>query len=337
MTDHKIFELGDVDLQCGLRLRGARLAYQTYGELNPRRDNVIVFPTFFGSQHPANEPMIGPGMALDPARYFIIIPNLFGNGLSSSPSNTPPPYGRARFPTVTYYDNIQFQHRLVTEGLGIERIALVCGFSMGAQQSFHWGALYPDMVERIAPWCGSARTARHNFVFLEGVKAALRADAAWQDGWYERQPERGLRAMARVYAGWAPSQAFYRERVYLDLGHSSMEDYLITAWEGRYLQQDANNILAMVATWQAGDISDNPLYQGDLKQALGAIKAKAFVMPSETDQYFPPEDNRIEVSMMPNAELRVIPTIWGHTGGGPGRNPVDTAFIDTQLKELLAS
>ena len=337
MTDHKIFELGDVDLQCGLRLRGARLAYQTYGELNAARDNVIVFPTFFGSQHPSNEPMIGPGMALDPTRYFIIIPNLFGNGLSSSPSNTPSPYGRARFPRVTYYDNIGFQHRLVTEEFGIERIALVCGFSMGAQQSFHWGALYPDMVERIAPWCGSARTARHNFVFLEGVKAALCADEAWKGGWYDEQPEKGLRAMARVYAGWAPSQAFYREMVYLDLGHSSLEDYLITSWEGRYLQQDANNILAMVATWQAGDISDNPLYGGDFKKALGSIKARAFVMPSETDQYFPPEDNRIEVSMMPNAELRVIPTIWGHTGGGPGRNPVDTEFIDQALKELLGS
>ena len=336
MSDYRIFELGDVDLQCGLRLRGAQLAYQTYGELNAARDNVIVFPTFFGSQHPANEPMLGPGMALDPARYFIIIPNLLGNGLSSSPSNTPPPYGKARFPKVTYYDNIRFQHRLVTEQFGIERIALVCGFSMGAQQAFHWGALYPDMVERIAPWCGSARTARHNFVFLEGVKAALCADAAFRGGWYDAPPEQGLRAMARVYAGWAPSPAFYRERVYLDLGHSSLEDYLITAWEGRYLQQDANNILAMVATWQAGDISDNPLYGGDFAQALGAIKARAFVMPSETDQYFPPEDNRIEVSMMPNAELRVIPTIWGHTGGGPGRNPADTAFIDRQLQELLA-
>ena len=282
---------------------------------------MIVFPTFFGSQHPSNEPMIGPGMALDPTRYFIIIPNLFGNGLSSSPSNTPSPYGKARFPRVTYYDNIGFQRRLVTEEFGIERIALVCGFSMGAQQSFHWGALCPDLVERIAPWCGSARTSRHNFVFLEGVKAALCADAAFRGGWYDAPPEQGLRAMARVYAGWAPSQAFYREQVYLDLGHSSLEDYLITSWEGRYLQNDANNILAMVATWQAGDISDNPLYGGDFEKALGSIKARAFVMPSETDQYFPPEDNRIEVSMMPNAELRVIPTIWGHTGGGRGAIP----------------
>ena len=106
MTDYDVFQLGDVDLQCGLRLRNAWLAYKTYGELNARRDNVVVFPTYFGSQHPANEPMIGPGMALDPSRHFIVVPNLFGNGLSPSPSNMPPPYDRARFPVVTYYDNV---------------------------------------------------------------------------------------------------------------------------------------------------------------------------------------------------------------------------------------
>ena len=337
MSGHQVFELGDIDVQSGLRIRGARLAYKTYGELNAARDNVIVFPTFFGSQHPANEPMIGPGMALDPGRYFIIVPNLFGNGLSSSPSNTPPPYDRARFPGMTYYDNIMCQHRLVTEEFGVERVALVCGFSMGAQQSFHWGALFPDMVERIAPWCGSAKTSRHNFVFLEGVKAALCSDEAWNGGWYDRRPAKGLRAMARVYAGWAPSQAFYREQVYLDIGFSSLEDYLVSAWEGRYLQLDANDILAMVHTWQRGDISDNPIYEGDFVKALGSIKAKATVMPSRTDQYFPPEDNEIEVGHMSNAELRVIPSIWGHLAGGPGRNPEDTRFINQNLKDLLAS
>lgn len=337
MSGHQVFELGDIDVQSGLRIRGARLAYKTYGELNAARDNVIVFPTFFGSQHPANEPMIGPGMALDPGRYFIIVPNLFGNGLSSSPSNTPPPYDRARFPGMTYYDNIMCQHRLVTEEFGVERVALVCGFSMGAQQSFHWGALFPDMVERIAPWCGSAKTSRHNFVFLEGVKAALCSDEAWNGGWYDRRPAKGLRAMARVYAGWAPSQAFYREQVYLDIGFSSLEDYLVSAWEGRYLQLDANDILAMVHTWQRGDISDNPIYEGDFVKALGSIKAKAMVMPSRTDQYFPPEDNEIEVGHMSNAELRVIPSIWGHLAGGPGRNPEDTRFIDQNLKDLLAA
>src|SRR5918911_2077979 len=119
MADYKIFELGNVVLQSGLTLRNAQLAYKTYGTLNSRKDNAIVYPTFYGGQHAQNEPMIGSGMALDPARYFIIIPNMFGNGLSSSPSNTPSPYDRARFPRVTAYDNVQAQHRLASEKFGI--------------------------------------------------------------------------------------------------------------------------------------------------------------------------------------------------------------------------
>ena len=106
MTDYQIFELGNLRLQGGATLRGAWIAYKTYGTLNAAKDNVIVFPTFFGGQHYANEAIIGPGQALDPERYFIIVPNMMGNGLSSSPSNTPMPYDRARFPWVSLYDNV---------------------------------------------------------------------------------------------------------------------------------------------------------------------------------------------------------------------------------------
>ncbi len=336
MADYEIFDLGNLALRSGATLRGARLAYKTYGRLNAARDNVIVFPTFFGGQHYQNEAIIGPGQALDPERYFIIVPNMMGNGLSSSPSNTPMPYDRARFPPVSLYDNVAAQHRLVTEALGVEGIALVAGWSMGAQQAYQWGALYPALVERIAPICGSARTSRHNFVFLEGVKAALTADDAWAGGWYEKPPYKGLRAMGRVYAGWAVSQAFYREEVYLGIGYSSLEDYLVAFWEGRRLGADANDLLAMIDTWQRADISANPRYNGDFAQALGAIAARAMVMPGRTDLYFPPEDNEIEVAMMPNAELRPIESIWGHLAGGPGFNPPDAAFVDAALRELLA-
>ena len=336
MPDFETFELGNIVLQSGATLRGAKLAFKTFGQLNAAKDNVIVYPTFYGGQHYQNEAIIVEGRALDPSKYFIIIPNMLGNGLSSSPSNTPPPYDKSSFPGVTSYDNIIAQHRLVTERFGIEKIALVTGFSMGAQQTFHWGALFPDMVERIMPICGSAKTSHHNFVFLEGVKAAIITDAAWMEGWYDKQPTKGLRAMGRVYAGWAVSQAFYREEVYLDIGYSSLEDYLVEFWEGRRVEGDANDFLAMLWTWQNGDISANPLYDGDFHKALGAIKAKAIVMPCRTDLYFPPEDNANEVSHMPNAEFRPIESIWGHLAGGPGWNPPDAKFVDDALRELLA-
>lgn len=338
-VDYKLYDLGDFRLQRGATLRGAKLAYKTFGTLSPAKDNAIVYPTWYSGQHPDNEWLIGKGMALDPDKYFIIIPNMLGNGLSSSPSNTPEPYNASRFPQITAYDNVRAQHQLVTEHFGITRLPLVTGWSMGALQTFHWGAMYPDMVERIAPFCGSAKCSRHNFVFLEGVKAALTADSAFNNGWYgDKKPEKGLRAMARVYAGWGFSQAFYRQELDLKaLGYSSLEDFLVAFWEGFFLPKDANNLLTMLWTWQNGDISDNELYNGDFRKALGAIKAKAYVMPGRTDLYFPPEDSEFEVTHMPNAKLIVFESVWGHFAGGPGTSPVDVKFLDEKLKELLNS
>jgi homoserine O-acetyltransferase len=98
---------------------------------------------------------------------------------------------------------------------------------------------------------------------------------------------------------------------------------LVAFWEGFFLPKDANNLLAMLWTWQNGDISDNDIFKGDLKAALAAITAKAYVMLGQTDLYFPPEDSEFEVEHMPNAELIPFPSIWGHFSGGPGVSPAD--------------
>lgn len=333
--DFEIFSLGNIKLQLGETLPNAQIAYKTYGKLNSDKSNVIVYPTWYSGFIGDNEWLIGKGMALDPEKYFIIIVCALGNGQSSSPSNTPEPYNKSRFPNITLYDNITLQHRLITEHFGIKKIKLVVGWSMGAQQTYQWGSLYPDMVERIAPFCGSAKTAPHNFVFLEGVKAALTADDAWKDGWYDKNPTKGLRSLARVYAGWGFSQPFYKQELWRQMGFNSLEDFLVGFWEKFFLLRDANNLLAMLWSWQYADISANQIFNGDLKKALGAIKAKAFVMPGEMDLYFPVADNAWEVEQMPNAELRVIPGVWGHFAGD-GLNQVDTKWIDDNLKELLA-
>jgi homoserine O-acetyltransferase/O-succinyltransferase len=337
VQDYETFDLGDVVLQGGATLRDAKLAYKTYGELNADKTNAIVYPTWYSGRHWDNEWLIGEGMALDPAKYFIIVPNMLGNGLSSSPSNTPPPYDKARFPNVTFYDQVQTQHKLVTEKFGIETLALVTGWSMGAGQTYQWAVSFPEMVQRACPFCGSSKTSEHNIVFLEGVKAALTADDAFKGGWYDEKPVKGLRAAARVYAGWGFSQAFYWDRVYTEMGYSDLEDFLVAFWEGFFLdRRDPNNLLTMLWTWQKGDIGATPGFDGDHVKALKAIKAKTIALPAQKDLYFPPEDEEYAVSHMSNAELRVIPGVWGHFAGG-GANPVDIKYIDDVLKELLAS
>ena len=335
--DYKFYQLSDLVLQCGMTLKNAFLAYKTYGELNKAKDNAIVYPTWFSGQHYENEWLIGPGKALDPAKYFIIVPNMLGNGLSSSPSNTPEPFNAARFPRITAYDNVMAQKRVV-DSFGIKKIRLVTGWSMGANQTYHWAALFPDMVQNILPFQGAAKCSPHNFVFLEGAKAALQADHDYKEGWYgSAPPKKGLRAFGRVYAGWGFSQAFYREKLFQSsMGYASLEDFLIGFWENLFLSRDPNNLLSMLWTWQNSDISNNEIFKGNFQKALSAIKARAIVMPARTDLYFPPEDNVIEVSHMPNAELRIVETIWGHFAGGPCLCQEDFNVLDGALRELLA-
>jgi homoserine O-acetyltransferase/O-succinyltransferase len=334
---YDVHEIPDFPLECGVTLRPARVAYQTYGTLAEDRSNAIVYPTWYSGRHWDNEWLIGEGMALDPERWFIIVPNMLGNGLSSSPSNTPPPHDRARFPRISVRDNVESQYRLVTEVFGIETLPLVLGWSMGAGQTYQWAVSHPDMVQRMLPFCGSSRTSPHNRVFLEGVKAALTADAAFAGGWYrpDALPVTGLRAAARVYAGWGFSQAFYWDEVWREMGHTSLEDFLVGFWEGFFLDdRDPNNLLTMLDTWWNGDVGRTPGF-GSTEEALASITARCLVLPAEKDLYFPPEDEQWAVGHIPSAELRVIPGVWGHFAGG-GANPMDTAYIDAAVRDLLA-
>ncbi|WP_054955219.1 alpha/beta fold hydrolase [Paenibacillus dakarensis] len=333
--DYEIFDLGNVTLQSGTTLPSAFLAYKTYGRLNENKDNVIVYPTAFGDTHVQNEWLIGNGVALDPQKYFIIVPNLLGNGISSSPTNTPAPFDRANFPQVTIYDNVKFQHRLVTEKFGIQKIALVVGWSMGGLQAFQWGASYPDMVERIAPFMGIAKPWPHTFVVLDSMKAALLAAVGFDSSKLDQLTSTDMRAVGRVYAGWSVSAAFYREEIYRKMGIDSLAAFMAGVWEDSFMQMDPHNVLAMLWTGQHADISANSTYNGDFDKALKSIKALACVMPGSTDLFCSAKDSEYEAKLMPNAVLKPVESIWGHFAGR-GINRADNQFIDDNLKHLLA-
>ncbi|MFI5014101.1 MAG: alpha/beta fold hydrolase [Hyphomicrobiales bacterium] len=137
------FWLGDFAVEKGGAIRGAKLVWQSHGALNAGRDNLILYPSAYGAQHADMTWLIGRDGILDPTRWFILVVNMFSNGLSSSAADTPD-YPRL----VTVADNVRAQHRLVAEHFGVERLAAVYGFSMGAMQAYHWAALFPAMVER---------------------------------------------------------------------------------------------------------------------------------------------------------------------------------------------
>jgi homoserine O-acetyltransferase len=337
-TQQGVYDSGNLTLQSGARIPAARLSWKAHGTLNAARDNVIVYPTSYGAQHPDLEWLIGPDSILDPTRWFIVIPDMFGNGLSSSPADTPD------YPTlVTIHDNVQLQRRALANLFGIDRLACVYGWSMGALQAYHWAALFPDAVERAVINCGVARTAVHNQVFLRSLMATLEAAPEHVgNGRFSAEPRAAKRAFARVYAGWALSQDFYRAGLHLasgpnpNLGAPDLETFLKTDWEDRFGTRPAANQYAQLRTWDAADISANDLYDGDLTAALRAIKARVLLMPGDTDLYFRTADNAAELPFLANAVLRPIPSIWGHRAGNPVANPADMLFIQTEVRAWLA-
>jgi homoserine O-acetyltransferase len=273
---------------------------------------------------------------LDPERYFHHYPDQLGNGLSSSPSNLAEPFGGGRNPVFTHWDNVHAQERLLRETFGVTKLALVYGWSMGGQQALHWGAIFPDRVGSICAVCTSARTSPHNKVFLEGIRATLTADGAWRDG---RFIERPVRSLPRVRAGL---RRLGHEPGLLSgkaLGDRSASRHsrtiLCGAGKGTSCDGRAEDLLSMIETWYQSDISDNPIYGGNIEAALGAITARSIIMPSTTDLYFTLADGEAETRLMPHAELRPINSIWGHRAGNPVQCPEDEAALRQAARDLL--
>ncbi|HEU5421812.1 MAG TPA: alpha/beta fold hydrolase [Streptosporangiaceae bacterium] len=327
-----VLELGDLPAERGGVIRDARLAWQAHGTLSAAGDNAIVYPCSYTADHDELAWLIGPDKVLDPDRWFIVIPDMFSNGCSSGAADTPD------FPAVvTMADNVRAQHRLLTQELGVTRVAASYGFSMGAGQAYHWAALFPELVERAIVVCGSARTSPHNKVFLSGLLRTLEAAPEYLgNGQFSAEPAAALRAFAHIYAGWGLSQDFYRERLFeTALGAADLESFLRTDWEDSFAENRAANLYAQAVTWQQADISANDRYGGDLALALSSIQARVLLMPSSTDLYFRVADNEADLPYLRHGELAVIDSIWGHRAGSPEGIPADLEFLTTRVRAWL--
>lgn len=317
----------DLPLASGETLTGAKLVYAIWGKLNAARDNLVLYPTRFGGTHEQNAFLIGPGRALDPDRYCIIVPNMLGNGVSSSPSDLSPASRVTTFPAITHADNIALQARMLEAHFDAPPIQLAVGWSMGAQQACRWAVTEPDRIGRLLMVCGTARTTPHNRVFLESLLAALEADPRFGS---DEPPLGGLRAVGRIYAGWAYSQPWLKRELFRESGYTSLYDWLTRYWDALFMARDAGNLTTMIKTWIANDVADG----GDLASVLGRIKAKTMVMTATTDLYFTPADCRSEAALIPGATYDDIETDWGHMCGS-GQSPADTDIIDAAIRALL--
>lgn len=337
---HGPFELinvGDLALEEGGVIPNCRLAVATHGTLNAAKDNAILIPTWYsGTSKIMEQVYIGPSRALDPGKYFIVVVNQIGNGLSTSPHNTAGEQAGPRFPKVRIGDDVRAQHKLLTEWFGIQTLALVVGGSMGAQQAYEWAVRYPKMVRRVAAIAGTAKNTEHDFLFADTLVEAITIDPGFQGGNYTACNEvaAGLKRHAKLWTVMGWSTEFFRAGRHKALGFDSMQAFVDNFMTGYFAPMDPNDLIAMAWKWQHGDVSRHT--GGDLAAALGRIEAKTFVMPISHDMFFPPADCCAEQQLIPCSEFRPIESIDGHLALF-GTDPEFLAQIDLHLKALLAT
>ena len=336
--DRMAFTIKNFRLENGQTLPTARVMYATYGTLNAARDNAVLLPSHYMADAHGYDWLIGPGKALDPAKYFLVATELFGNGKSSSPSNTPPPFDGPRFPVTTIRDNVAAGHLLLTQALGVRHLRAVIGFSMGGEQAFQWGVSYPGFADRIVATSATAKTWPHGIVRLESQIVAITTDPVFADGNYTVQPKKGLEAFGAVWAAWLFSQQWWRDELWRSYSPPGTTfEQVFDGFHKDFIPgADANDLILQMRTWEAHDVGTSPGFGGDTKRALASITVPLLYMPSETDLYFPVGDARFEAQFIPHVMLTPIPSLWGHTAGAAS-NPADAKFLNDTIGAFMAA
>ncbi|EDY37999.1 homoserine O-acetyltransferase, putative [Cyanobium sp. PCC 7001] len=316
--------LGSFPLACGQVIPEARLRYAAVGRLNVERSNLILVPTSYGARPADLAWMVGP--IFDPDRWLVVIAGMFGNGASSSPSHGAMGLAEQGW-VVQHHDNVIAQQRLLAEVFGVERPALIHGWSMGAQQAYQWAVQSPERVERICCVCGTTRTSPHNRLFLISLRQALTADRHWNGAGFDAPPEQGLRTYALIYASWAASQPFFRS---LDV---PVEQHVEEQWLPHYRRHDPRDLIAMLDTWLAHDVAAG----GDLDATLAGIQARTAVVAADHDLYFTPEDMAADAERIPGADFHLIRSLLGHRAGNPHSSAPEQRELRRIVDGLLAS
>lgn len=334
-TQHE-FTIKSFKTESGVVLPQAKIVYGTYGKLNAAGDNAVLLPSHYMAEMHGYGWLIGPGKALDATKLFLVTSEMFGNGRSSSPSNTPEPMHGPRFPAMTIRDNVEAVHQLLTSELHVKHLRAVIGFSMGAQQAFQWAVSYPQYMDRIVATSGTAKTYGHGIVRLEGQIAALTADENFKGGDYTEEPAKGINAFGMVWAGWLFSQEWWRQELWRtnEPAGTTFEQVVDHFRTGFIPGADANNLILQMRMWEANDVGKTPGFGGDVEKALKSIKVPVLYMPSATDLYFPVTDATYEAKFIPKGTLMPIPSLWGHPAGA-GASPADLAFLNQKIGAFM--
>jgi homoserine O-acetyltransferase/O-succinyltransferase len=361
--DRRFVAIGDVPLESGATLHGVRIAYEQWGTLSARRDNaILVLHALTGDSHvigPAGPGhpsagwwpgVVGPGLAIDTDRYFVVAPNVLG-GCQGSTGPASLAFDRvewgARFPFLTIRDQVRAQLAFAAE-LGIERFAAVVGGSMGAMHVLEWAIMAPDAVERIAVLAAPAATTADQVALNSVQTSAIRTDPGFHGGDYYDAPDgegptRGLslaRRMAMLNYRTATELNTRFERGWQsDLdplgggGRFAVESYLDFHGNKFTRRFDANSYLVLTEAMNSHDVGRG---RGGVAAALARIEAKSLVLGIDSDRYFS-LDGQVEVAAALRHSVHGEHPLLVHSEYGHDAFLIEHAAVGTALRDLLTA
>jgi len=312
---------GPFELECGTVLENVRVAFRTWGRLTPAADNAVVVCHALTGSADADlwwGDLMGPGRVLDPDRDFIICSNVLGSCYGTTGPTAPAPESDtqwgADFPAVTVRDMVELQRRLL-DVLGVNRIRLVIGGSLGGMQALEW-PLLDARVESAVVIAASARHSAWCIAQSEAQRAAIAADPRWCGGRYdpERPPEAGLAAARMMAMCSYRSPASFEDRFgrAVDGGDRFRVSSWLTYHGGELVARfDANSYVCLTRAMDSHDVGRS---RGGVSRALASVRIPTLVVSIDSDGLYPPAEQQELARLIPDAELHTLRSQHGHDG-----------------------
>ncbi|MFA4839450.1 MAG: alpha/beta fold hydrolase [Candidatus Neomarinimicrobiota bacterium] len=295
--------LGDFQLENGSIVYDCKIGYRTFGKLNADKSNAIIYPTWFGGVSTDIANLLGPGKLVNTDKFFVIAIDAFGNGVSSSPSNSQR-QPEEKFPSFTIRDMVKAEHRVLTEKLGIMHLFGAIGGSMGSFQVFEWLTTYPDFIDRAIPYVCSPRLT--SFDLLELQTQAQIIESSKKVGMSEKEIQKTLSMFTTLFAH-SPSYVVQM---------TPLEKFpqMLASFDGEPSKVfTVANRLSQIRAMQAHDISKP--FGGSMEKAAGQIHTKVLMIICATDHIVNPAP-AIELSGKIGAEIMILGGDYGHLSVG---------------------
>ncbi len=319
----RMASLGNFHLENGEVIRDFQIGYRTFGTLSAAKSNAVLMPTWFTGTSKELEGAVGPGRLIDPSKYFVILVDAIGDGVTSSPSNSKL-QPRMSFPRFTILDMVRAEHELATRVLKLRHLHAVMGISMGGMQTFQWMVAYPHFMDEAIPIVGSPKLTSYDLLLWKAEEHAIEADCKWNHGNYTSMPVAGMRAAADIHTLNLTTPTYRVE-------HTTPQAFpqFLSSTELQIMRSfDANDWIRQLQAMMADDVSKP--FGGSMRKAAAVVRARVLVVPAQQDHMVNPAP-AIAFAKLIHAKMLLLTSDCGHLSPG-----CEAGLLDRTVAQFLA-